>query len=759
MITDFKTFEEIVNAAKENNITKDIEDKINNLSNDQFKLFCYWLKNSLDKGNITNNELKNIVKNISSIDLNMQWEMKNPSGQFYAFFKEENDDYLRMKKYVDSKFQKLDESNKSNESNESNKSNKSNESNESNESNIGNHLFSYFAGNETLEDIIFELNSEDKIDITLIVDTIVKIMTKSIEDKNDMNGIVERASNLLQSLSAGEDAKDLYATLENRITSEIKELYRIYESGEDKSDEISNKQALINTLDSISKRNKEEPHDIESPYLTTDEFKDISSKKESGFLKQYLLELHLAEVAYGDNWKEKIKIPDFTKNIEKWNRGMDNDKKITILDEEKEELESKCLENIKKFLDGEDVDLSNLSFDAGLRLFSDSLEKDGLEEEINNQLFALKDFHDKSQNTQDNDFQIEYSEKYKKQKEHLLKVIDEFYQKRIDLINSYIEKCISSKEKSIDDEDRKRYDKIRDILLIKLNDLTKAKEDINNRIINDDFDEKEETTKEDGPEVDEAERKKIIKKKVLAGIAGFTGGVLTAVFAPAPVVAFTGTILLVNRIIKLAGVVGVGFNKYAETHQDGKIAKLVAGYNSFIELPRISKIVKAYNNPYFQWALSGFTTGIFVGGFYKNIFASQSSASDAKQVASSASNKSVSTGSADSVSNHGLQEPQPSPSDTQSTIVSPQPQKTDLTHFNASNMHSAYYTSYDANPVSIQSNLFADTKVINTNVVNGELKVALGAQDGTPLGWFNAEDIGVTQDMINEAVSSGGLKL
>ena len=747
MITDFKTFEEIVNAAKENNITKDIEDKINNLSNDQFKLFCYWLKNSLDKGNITNNELKNIVKNISSIDLNMQWEMKNPSGQFYAFFKEENDDYLRMKKYVDSKFQKLDESNKSNVSNKSN------------ESNIGNQLFSYFAGNETLEDIIFELNSEDKIDITLIVDTIVKIMTKSIEDKNDMNGIVERASNLLQSLSAGEDAKDLYATLENRITSEIKELYRIYESGEDKSDEISNKQALINTLDSISERNKEEPHDIESPYLTTDEFKDISSKKESGFLKQYLLELHLAEVAYGDNWKEKIKIPDFTKNIEKWNRGMDNDKKITILDEEKEELESKCLENIKKFLDGEDVDLSNLSFDAGLRLFSDSLEKDGLEEEINNQLFALKDFHDKSQNTQDNDFQIEYSEKYKKQKEHLLKVIDEFYQKRIDLINSYIEKCISSKEKSIDDEDRKRYDKIRDILLIKLNDLTKAKEDINNRLINDDFDEKEETTKEDGPEVDEAERKKIIKKKVLAGIAGFTGGVLTAVFAPAPVVAFTGTILLVNRIIKLAGVVGVGFNKYAETHQDGKIAKLVAGYNSFIELPRISKIVKAYNNPYFQWALSGFTTGIFVGGFYKNIFASQSSASDAKQVASSASNKSVSTGSADSVSNHGLQEPQPSPSDTQSTIVSPQPQKTDLTHFNASNMHSAYYTSYDANPVSIQSNLFADTKVINTNVVNGELKVALGAQDGTPLGWFNAEDIGVTQDMINEAVSSGGLKL
>lgn len=747
MITDFKTFEEIVNAAKENNITKDIEDKINNLSNDQFKLFCYWLKNSLDKGNMTNNELKNIVKNISSIDLNMQWEMKNPSGQFYAFFKEENDDYLRMKKYVDSKFQKLDESNKSNVSNKSN------------ESNIGNHLFSYFAGNETLEDIIFELNSEDKIDITLIVDTIVKIMTKSIEDKNDMNGIVERASNLLQSLSAGEDAKDLYATLENRITSEIKELYRIYESGEDKSDEISNKQALINTLDSISERNKEEPHDIESPYLTTDEFKDISSKKESGFLKQYLLELHLAEVAYGDNWKEKIKIPDFTKNIEKWNRGMDNDKKITILDEEKEELESKCLENIKKFLDGEDVDLSNLSFDAGLRLFSDSLEKDGLEEEINNQLFALKDFHDKSQNTQDNDFQIEYSEKYKKQKEHLLKVIDEFYQKRIDLINSYIEKCISSKEKSIDDEDRKRYDKIRDILLIKLNDLTKAKEDINNRIINDDFDEKEETTKEDGPEVDEAERKKIIKKKVLAGIAGFTGGVLTAVFAPAPVVAFTGTILLVNRIIKLAGVVGVGFNKYAETHQDGKIAKLVAGYNSFIELPRISKIVKAYNNPYFQWALSGFTTGIFVGGFYKNIFASQSSASDAKQVASSASNKSVSTGSADSVSNHGLQEPQPSPSDTQSTVVSPQPQKTDLTHFNASNMHSAYYTSYDANPVSIQSNLFADTKVINTNVVNGELKVALGAQDGTPLGWFNAEDIGVTQDMINEAVSSGGLKL
>ena len=744
MITDFKTFEEIVNAAKENNITKDIEDKINNLSNDQFKLFCYWLKNSLDKGNITNNELKNIVKNISSIDLNMQWEMKNPSGQFYAFFKEENDDYLRMKKYVDSKFQKLDESN---------------ESNKSNEINIGNHLFSYFAGNETLEDIIFELNSEDKIDITLIVDTIVKIMTKSIEDKNDMNGIVERASNLLQSLSAGEDAKDLYATLENRITSEIKELYRIYESGEDKSDEISNKQALINTLDSLSKRNKEEPHDIESPYLTTDEFKDTSSKKESGFLKQYLLELHLAEVAYGDNWKEKIKIPDFTKNIEKWNRGMDNDKKITILDEEKEELESKCLENIKKFLDGEDVDLSNLSFDAGLRLFSDSLEKDGLEEEINNQLFALKDFHDKSQNTQDNDFQIEYSEKYKKQKEHLLKVIDEFYQKRIDLINSYIEKCISSKEKSIDDEDRKRYDKIRDILLIKLNDLTKAKEDINNRLINDDFDEKEETTKEDGPEVDEAERKKIIKKKVLAGIAGFTGGVLTAVFAPAPVVAFTGTILLVNRIIKLAGVVGVGFNKYAETHQDGKIAKLVAGYNSFIELPRISKIVKAYNNPYFQWALSGFTTGIFVGGFYKNIFASQSSASDAKQVASSASNKSVSTGSADSVSNHGLQEPQPSPSDTQSTIVSPQPQKTDLTHFNASNMHSAYYTSYDANPVSIQSNLFADTKVINTNVVNGELKVALGAQDGTPLGWFNAEDIGVTQDMINEAVSSGGLKL
>ena len=126
---------------------------------------------------------------------------------------------------------------------------------------------------------------------------------------------------------------------------------------------------------------------------------------------------------------------------------MDNDKKITILDEEKEELESKCLENIKNFLDGEDVDLSNLSFDAGLRLFSDSLEKDGLEEEINNQLFALKDFHDKSQNTQDNDFQIEYSEKYKKQKEHLLKVIDEFYQKRIDLINSYIEKCISSKEK------------------------------------------------------------------------------------------------------------------------------------------------------------------------------------------------------------------------------------------------------------------------------------------------------------------------
>lgn len=747
MITDFKTFEEIVNAAKENNITKDIEDKINNLSNDQFKLFCYWLKNSLDKGNITNNELKNIVKNISSIDLNMQWEMKNPSGQFYAFFKEENDDYLRMKKYVDSKFQKLDESNKSNVSNKSN------------ESNIGNHLFSYFAGNETLEDIIFELNSEDKIDITLIVDTIVKIMTKSIEDKNDMNGIVERASNLLQSLSAGEDVKDLYATLENRITSEIKELYSIYESGEDKSDEISNKQALINTLDSISERNKEEPHDIESPYLTTDEFKDISSKKESGFLKQYLLELHLAEVAYGDNWKEKIKIPDFTKNIEKWNRGMDNDKKITILDEEKEELESKCLENIKKFLDGEDVDLSNLSFDAGLRLFSDSLEKDGLEEEINNQLFALKDFHDKSQNTQDNDFQIEYSEKYKKQKEHLLKVIDEFYQKRIDLINSYIEKCISSKEKSIDDEDRKRYDKIRDILLIKLNDLTKAKEDINNRIINDDFDEKEETTKEDGPEVDEAERKKIIKKKVLAGIAGFTGGVLTAVFAPAPVVAFTGTILLVNRIIKLAGVVGVGFNKYAETHQDGKIAKLVAGYNSFIELPRISKIVKAYNNPYFQWALSGFTTGIFVGGFYKNIFASQSSASDAKQVASSASNKSVSTGSADSVSNHGLQEPQPSPSDAQSTIVSPQPQKTDLTHFNASNMHSAYYTSYDANPVSIQSNLFADTKVINTNVVNGELKVALGAQDGTPLGWFNAEDIGVTQDMINEAVSSGGLKL
>lgn len=747
MITDFKTFEEIVNAAKENNITKDIEDKINNLSNDQFKLFCYWLKNSLDKGNITNNELKIIVKNISSIDLNMQWEMKNPSGQFYAFFKEENDDYLRMKKYVDSKFQKLDESNKSNVSNKSN------------ESNIGNHLFSYFAGNETLEDIIFELNSEDKIDITLIVDTIVKIMTKSIEDKNDMNGIVERASNLLQSLSAGEDVKDLYATLENRITSEIKELYSIYESGEDKSDEISNKQALINTLDSISERNKEEPHDIESPYLTTDEFKDISSKKESGFLKQYLLELHLAEVAYGDNWKEKIKIPDFTKNIEKWNRGMDNDKKITILDEEKEELESKCLENIKKFLDGEDVDLSNLSFDAGLRLFSDSLEKDGLEEEINNQLFALKDFHDKSQNTQDNDFQIEYSEKYKKQKEHLLKVIDEFYQKRIDLINSYIEKCISSKEKSIDDEDRKRYDKIRDILLIKLNDLTKAKEDINNRIINDDFDEKEETTKEDGPEVDEAERKKIIKKKVLAGIAGFTGGVLTAVFAPAPVVAFTGTILLVNRIIKLAGVVGVGFNKYAETHQDGKIAKLVAGYNSFIELPRISKIVKAYNNPYFQWALSGFTTGIFVGGFYKNIFASQSSASDAKQVASSASNKSVSTGSADSVSNHGLQEPQPSPSDAQSTIVSPQPQKTDLTHFNASNMHSAYYTSYDANPVSIQSNLFADTKVINTNVVNGELKVALGAQDGTPLGWFNAEDIGVTQDMINEAVSSGGLKL
>lgn len=753
MITDFKTFEEIVNAAKENNITKDIEDKINNLSNDQFKLFCYWLKNSLDKGNITNNELKNIVKNISSIDLNMQWEMKNPSGQFYAFFKEENDDYLRMKKYVDSKFQKLDESNKSNVSNESNKSNKSNESN------IGNQLFSYFAGNETLEDIIFKLNSEDKIDITLIVDTIVKIMTKSIEDKNDMNGIVERASNLLQSLSAGEDAKDLYATLENRITSEIKELYRIYESGEDKSDEISNKQALINTLDSISKRNKEEPHDIESPYLTTDEFKDISSKKESGFLKQYLLELHLAEVAYGDNWKEKIEIPDFTKNIEKWNRGMDNDKKFTILDEEKEELESKCLENIKKFLDGEDVDLSNLSFDAGLRLFSDSLEKDGLEEEINNQLFALKDFHDKSQNTQDNDFQIEYSEKYKKQKEHLLKVIDEFYQKRIDLINSYIEKCISSKEKSIDDEDRKRYDKIRDILLIKLNDLTKAKEDINNRIINDDFDEKEETTKEDGPEVDEAERKKIIKKKVLAGIAGFTGGVLTAVFAPAPVVAFTGTILLVNRIIKLAGVVGVGFNKYAETHQDGKIAKLVAGYNSFIELPRISKIVKAYNNPYFQWALSGFTTGIFVGGFYKNIFASQSSASDAKQVASSASDKSGSTGSADSVSNHGLQEPQPSPSDAQSTVVSSQPQKTDLTHFNASNMHSAYYTSYDSNPVSIQSNLFADTKVINTNVVNGELKVALGAQDGTPLGWFNAEDIGVTQDMINEAVSSGGLKL
>ena len=750
MITDFKTFEEIVNAAKENNITKDIEDKINNLSNDQFKLFCYWLKNSLDKGNITNNELKNIVKNISSIDLNMQWEMKNPSGQFYAFFKEENDDYLRMKKYVDSKFQKLDESNKSNVSNESNKSN---------EGNIGNQLFSYFAGNETLEDIIFELNSEDKIDITLIVDTIVKIMTKSIEDKNDMNGIVERASNLLQSLSAGEDVKDLYATLENRITSEIKELYSIYESGEDKSDEISNKQALINTLDSISERNKEEPHDIESPYLTTDEFKDISSKKESGFLKQYLLELHLAEVAYGDNWKEKIKIPDFTKNIEKWNRGMDNDKKITILDEEKEELESKCLENIKNFLDGEDVDLSNLSFDAGLRLFSDSLEKDGLEEEINNQLFALKHFHDITQNTQDNDFQIEYSEKYKKQKEHLLKVIDEFYQKRIDLINSYIEKCISSKEKSIDDEDRKRYDKIRDILLIKLNDLTKAKEDINNRIINDDFDEKEETTKEDGPEVDEAERKKIIKKKVLAGIAGFTGGVLTAVFAPAPVVAFTGTILLVNRIIKLAGVVGVGFNKYAETHQDGKIAKLVAGYNSFIELPRISKIVKAYNNPYFQWALSGFTTGIFVGGFYKNIFASQSSASDAKQVASSASNKSVSTGSADSVSNHGLQEPQPSPSDTQSTVVSPQPQKTDLTHFNASNMHSAYYTSYDANPVSIQSNLFADTKVINTNVVNGELKVALGAQDGTPLGWFNAEDIGVTQDMINEAVSSGGLKL
>ena len=122
MITDFKTFEEIVNAAKENNITKDIEDKINNLSNDQFKLFCYWLKNSLDKGNITNNELKNIVKNISSIDLNMQWEMKNPSGQFYAFFKEENDDYLRMKKYVDSKFQKLDESNKSNVSNKSNKS-------------------------------------------------------------------------------------------------------------------------------------------------------------------------------------------------------------------------------------------------------------------------------------------------------------------------------------------------------------------------------------------------------------------------------------------------------------------------------------------------------------------------------------------------------------------------------------------------------------------------------------------------------------
>ena len=621
-------------------------------------------------------------------------------------------------------------------------------------------LKSYLSGEKTEFDENWKKIFDEHMVINAIVDSLSKV---GIDDEENRNTIVRRARSLLIKMSDEEDGKDLYATLEERITSEIKELYRYYESEEDKS-KVSNKLALIDALSSISSSNKEseeESHDIELPYLTYDEFKDISSKKESGFLKQYLLELHLAEVAYGDNWKEKIKIPDFTKNIEKWNRGVDDDKKITILDEEKVELESKCLEKIKKFLDGENVDLSNLSFDTGLKLLSDSFDiNDYSKKLIHGYISLLREYYNGSKE----EIKIN-DEDYKSKKDTVLTRIDEIYQEKINLIEDYIKKCNDSKENCINDKDKnryERYEKIGKMLQDKLNNLEREKNEIKNKISNNDFDEKKEKSNNEKPKVDEEARKDVLKKKVFAGIAGFTGGVLTAVFAPAPVVAVAGTILLVNRIVKLAGVVGLGLNKYAETHQDGKIAKLVASYNSFIDKPIISKVVKAYNNPYVQWALSGFTAGIFVGSFYKNVFAPQSNATDAKEVASSTrkpSGGNGGTGSSDTVVDQALDNP--SPRDASSAAVSA-PSKgpdLDLTHFDASNMHSAYYTSYDTNPVSIQSDLFADTKVINTNVVNGQLKVALGAQDGTPLGWFNAEDIGVTQDMINEAVNNGGIKL
>ena len=108
-------------------------------------------------------------------------------------------------------------------------------------------------------------------------------------------------------------------------------------------------------------------------------------------------------------------------------------------------------------------------------------------------------------------------------------------------------------------------------------------------------------------------------------------------------------------------------------------------------------------------------------------------------------------------------QPQPKPNPQPDPTPTPTPTKEpsiDLDHIDASNFEYAYRASTDSKPLHIISSYFKDCKIVNTNVVDGKQMIALGSQDGTPLGWFNADDLGITQEMLKEAnYISGGRSL
>ncbi len=258
------------------------------------------------------------------------------------------------------------------------------------------------------------------------------------------------------------------------------------------------------------------------------------------------------------------------------------------------------------------------------------------------------------------------------------------------------------------------------------------------------------------PEEKAAKRKAKIQKAVFFGL-GVAAGVGIS-FIPGPV---PGVIIGVNRALKFTSNLA---KKYASKHQDNPdniIVKMVAKGEELKDPekhPRISKVIAWYNKPNVQAVLNGVMVGYAAGKVGQMIKGQM----DAAKVAHEQETQNAVKSDPNTQPEPDPQ-PQPKPNPQPDPTPTPTPTKEpsiDLDHIDASNFEYAYRASTDSKPLHIISSYFKDCKIVNTNVVDGKQMIALGSQDGTPLGWFNADDLGITQEMLKEAnYISGGRSL